>query len=114
MPIWRRLYYPSEGERNSPVTSLKTLLDFNEQANFIDRFKNMSELEMTEWPHDWRKHIDGFYQLTAGNFRAYYAIRGRDIVILHVCRKVGRRARPQDLEITSRNLISYEKYIGEK
>jgi hypothetical protein len=112
MPIWNIQYFPPKGERNSPVDSLNTRLDVNEQANFVERFLKMSELEMTEWAHDWRKHIGVIYQLTAGNFRAYYGIRGRLIIIVHVCRKVGRTARKQDLRIAEQNLVDYDKYKG--
>ncbi len=113
MPIWSISYFPAEGERNSPITGLKTLLTKDEQANFTERFGKMSELEMTEWNHDWRKKIDGYYQLTSGNFRAYYTIKGRNITILYVCRKHSQKAdRRRDLASVERNLISYLKQSG--
>src|SRR6266508_1579191 len=112
MPIWNIIYFPPEGERNSPVNSLKARLNEDEQANFVERFSKMSELEMTEWAHNWRKRIGAFYQLTSGNFRAYYGIRGRLIIIVHVCRKVGQKAKTQDLQTAEQNLIDYEKYKG--
>lgn len=109
MRIWNILYFPPKGERNSPIDNLRTRLDADEQANFVERFLKMSELEMTEWAHDWRKRIGAVYQLTAGNFRAYYGIRGRQIIIVHVCRKVGQKAKTQDLGIAEQNLIDYER-----
>ena len=114
MPIWNIVYFPPESERNSPIDSLKTRLSVQEQANFVERFSKMRELEMTEWAHGWRKHIGAVYQLTSGDFRAYYGIRGRLIIIVHVCRKVGKKARPQDLKTAEQNLVDYEKYKGGK
>jgi hypothetical protein len=112
MPIWNILYFPPEGERNSPINSLKTRLSDDEQADLTERFSKMGDLEMTEWANNWRKHIGALYQLTSGNFRAYYGIRGRLIIIVHICRKVGQKAKPQDLKIAEQNLVDYEKYKG--
>ena len=71
------------------------------------RLLTISELETGDWPY-WVKMISGIYQLTAGDFRVYFGLFERKIVISHVCRKVGQTAKKKDLDRASINFQNYK------
>jgi len=109
MALWNLEFFPSEGERSSPTDTLKRLCNPTEQAEFVQKFKTLGELEHKNWTFKWLKPVKGFYQVTQGNFRAYFHINNKKIVILHFCRKVTQKARDEDINISEANWRRYER-----
>ena len=107
---WEIVYFPAEGEKHSPVGILKYLVPANDQANIIRRLTSISELETGDWPH-WVKMVKHLYQLTAHDYRVYFGLINRKIVICHICRKEGQKANPGDLDRARKNLSDYIESI---
>ena len=109
MAVWNIEYYPSDGQRNSPSDALKQLCTPEEQAGFRMKFRNLGELPSALWNFSWLKPVRGLYQVRQGNFRAYFRLDNKTIVVLHVCRKPGRKASDEDINIAEAN---WRKYKG--
>jgi phage-related protein len=107
MAKWEIVFFPSAGERYSPIDALKGLPRPNDKALIIRRLELISELEMGEWPY-WVKIVDKHYQVTAGDYRVYFGIIGRRIVICHICRKVSQKALKSDLDRARLNFNNYK------
>jgi phage-related protein len=109
MALWDLIYYPVEGERNSPIDSFKELCDPSSQAEFQLKFRNLREFEYTDWQFKWLKQVRGFFQVKQGNFRAYFRLNKKVIVVLHYCRKVSQKAKDDDIRIAEANWKKYER-----
>jgi mRNA-degrading endonuclease RelE of RelBE toxin-antitoxin system len=101
------VYFPKEGNKHSPIFLLDSLCSTNEIAHFKVKLDQLSELETGFWNFKWLEYFQNLYQVTQGNFRLYFEIIDENMVVSHVCRKVGRKARSQDLERARLNLRDY-------
>jgi phage-related protein len=107
MAIWCVVFFPEAGETDSPFDYITSRPE-NEAAQIIHRLETIAELETVNWPPKWTKKIDGeIHQLTAGRNRLYYCLGRGTIVILHACKKAGRKARRKDI---NRAGIHYSEY----
>lgn len=110
MDIWKIVYYPAPGERNSPMGYIANLSNKEGQATLIHRLKFLCQNELADWPHTWCHKITGkVYQLTAGASRVMFCLDDNRLVILHACKKVGQKTRSQDIERAERH---YELYLA--
>lgn len=109
MVLWNLEYFPTDGERNSPSDALKTLCTPEEQAGFNLKFRNLRELEYGQWNFGWLKQVRGFYQMRQGDFRAYFRLDKKTIVVVHVCRKVRPTALDEDISTAKTNWKRYER-----
>jgi mRNA-degrading endonuclease RelE of RelBE toxin-antitoxin system len=100
------VYFPNEG-KHSPVILLKSLCNNSDISHFLNKLEQLAELDTASWNFSWLEHFKGLYQVKQGNFRLYFQLIRDEIVVSHVCRKVGRTARPQDLERAKLNLKDY-------
>ena len=109
--IWNVIYYPPKGENNSPEDILYSYYPVD-QNKITRSLTTISNLEMYHWPPKWVKLIKNIdlYQLTAGDFRAYFGISGKNIVVCHICRKRSQEAKDIDL---NRANINFNKYVKE-
>jgi len=111
MAKWEKVFFPPEGEKHSPIDALKNIPRPGDQALIMRRLALISELETGDWPH-WVKMVNKNYQVTAGDYRVYFNLYGRKMVICHICRKVSRKALQSDLDRAStnfRNFLESEK-----
>jgi phage-related protein len=112
MPKWTVVFFPPSGESDSPYDCILGLSNNAEAAQILHRLSALSELDLTDWPHSWIHKISGkIYQLTAGNNRVLYCLDEKQIVVLHVCRKVKRKTLSKDI---SRAETHYYEYITQK
>jgi ribosomal protein L20 len=109
MPIWKIEYFPAKGERNSPIDKLGEICNIAEKAGFQQKIKILGELESQHWNFGWLKQVKGFYQIRQGDFRGYFKLLEKSIVVLHFCRKVAKKAREAELRIAKVNSGKYEK-----
>jgi len=113
MSLWEIEYFPAKGERNSPTDKLGEICDIDEQAEFQQKFRTLRELEAKYWSFKWLKPVKGFYQVHQGNFRGYFKLYGRKIVVFHFCRKVANKIKVEDVRIAESNRERYEKGLHE-
>ena len=109
MPIWNIVFFPPKGDRNAPTDKLREICNAKEQAHFRKKLGLLRELEYKDWDFSWLKQVTGFYQFRHGNFRGYFKLDGKTIVVLHFCRKVQDEATEEDLRVASNNWARYEK-----
>jgi hypothetical protein len=101
------IYFPEEGNKHSPTGLLTALCDERDIEHFIEKLETLCELGVGNWPFKWLEHFQDMYQITQGNFRLYFGIADNKIIVCHVCRKVGRKAKTKDLTRASLNLQDY-------
>ncbi len=108
MAITNIIYFPAEGDKYSPVDLFKTLCDVRGKVHFTEKLEMLRELGTSHWHFKWLEHFDDIYQVTQGNFRLYFKIINGMMIVCHVCRKVSRKAKPEDLHRAKLNLQQYE------
>ena len=106
MAKWEKVFFPPEGEKHSPIDALKEIPRPSDQALIMRRLKVISDLDISDWPH-WVKIVSKNYQVTAGDYRIYFNLLDRKMVICHICRKVSQKALKSDLD---RARINFENY----
>lgn len=105
MQRWNIIFYPIYGARHSPEDFLRDL-SVSDVASIKEKLRTISELETSQWP--WVKMVQGIYQLRSGDFRLYFGIDGRTIIVVcHICRKVSQQARQEDIDRAKANLNQY-------
>lgn len=105
MQRWNIIFYPI-GVRHSPENFLRGL-SLSDVASIQQKLRVISELEASQWP-SWIKMVQGIYQLRSGDFRLYFGIDGRTIIVVcHICRKVSQQARQEDIDWAKTNLKHY-------
>ena len=109
MPLWEIEYFPAKGERNAPVDSLKELCSVDDIVHFQQKLRTLQELEYKDWNFKWLKQVRGFYQIKQGDFRGYFRLYEKKIVVLHFCRKVRQEATDEDIRVATNNSARYEK-----
>jgi phage-related protein len=112
-PIWEIIFYPGRGEKDSPYDYILKLADKNEQAQINHRLEFFRNNEISDWPHLWyHKLVDKIFQLRANNSRIMYFLdsKSKKIVLIHACKKVGQKARSEDIK---RAIKHYKDYISE-
>ena len=102
------IYHPKSGDKHSPGTLLGSLCNPNEQAHFLQKLELLATLETSAWHFPWLEHLNSFYQVRQGNYRMYFDLVNNDIIVVHVCRKVARRALQNDLDRALNNLRDYQ------
>jgi phage-related protein len=108
---WQIDFFPPSGESNSPYDYIRDLPNASEKAQIIHRLETISELEIGDWPHPWIHKLAGkIFQLSAGDNRVMFCLVARTIVVLHACRKVGRRTKRADIQ---RAQIHYDEYMSQ-
>jgi phage-related protein len=110
MVIWEKIFYPPAGEKHSPVDVLRISVPVNVQALIKRKLITLSELEIGDWPY-WVKMVNKMYQVKANDYRVYFGLISKQMIICHICRKVGRKANPRDLERARRNFNDYIESI---
>ena len=108
MVKWEKVFFPPAGERHSPIDALKDIPRPNAKALIKRRLDLISELEIGDWPY-WVKIVDNHYQVTAGDYRVYFGLIGRKMVICHICRKVSQKALKSDLDRARINFNDYKE-----
>jgi phage-related protein len=108
MAKWEKVFFPPEGEKHSPIDSLKNIPRPGDKALIMRRINLISGLEIGDWP-PWVKIVDKNYQVTAGDYRVYFNLSGRKMVICHICRKVSQKALKSDLDRARINFINYQE-----
>ena len=106
MARWNIIFFPPSGARHSPVDTLKSIAQSSAQALIMRRLGTIGQLEIGDWPH-WVKMVSHIHQLTAGDYRVYFGLVERTIVVCHICRKVGQKAKKSDLGTATANLNNY-------
>ena len=106
MGKWEIVFYPPEGEKHSPIDILKHIPRPSDQALITRRLDLISDLEMGDWPH-WVKMVESLYQVTAGDYRVYFDLDGKKMIICHICRKVSQKALKSDLDRARNNFNNY-------
>jgi putative component of toxin-antitoxin plasmid stabilization module len=111
MPLWKIGYYPEQDDKKSPYTRIQSLTDVNE-AVFINRkLELLADLNRMAWSNfvELKPIEKDIFQITAGNHRIYLSLdqRQKTIVVFHVCRKVGQRARKVDIQTAIKNKRNY-------
>jgi mRNA-degrading endonuclease RelE of RelBE toxin-antitoxin system len=115
MPRWNMRFEPPPGERKSPADYIDGLDDPKDKALIYRHLRMIQNLEFIDWsvkPITRRK--TSIYQLTVGNFRVYLDFKDDKIVIFHVCRKVGQKAKKEDLNIAFSNYQNFTNKIKKK
>ena len=107
MPLWNIEFYPIEGNRRSPIDFLKVNCSSNDLALINAKLKSIQDLQRADWPSTWVKQIRKVYQMRQGDFRIYFGVTGRTLVVCHACRKVSQKAKPQDIRTAENNPKSY-------
>lgn len=107
MSIKKIEFFPSQGHRNSPEDFLLTFCSDEESASIIGKLNKLREIPMRNWPKKWAKPVDEFKQLRHGDFRAFYQVIDNNIIVFHICRKVGNRIKKKDIRIARANLNDY-------
>lgn len=110
--IYQIRFYPESGGRFSPVDFIQSLTNTNEVAVIKRQLETISCFYPQYWGQYGKieKVVKDLYQITAGNHRLYCLIDGEYIVVVFICRKVGRKARRQDLD---RAVINQRRYLDE-
>jgi phage-related protein len=108
MAKWEIVFFPSSGEKHSPIDALKNIPRPNDKVKIMRQIELISDLETGDWPH-WVKMVDKNYQVTAGDYRVYFNLSGRKMVICHICRKVSQKALKSDLDRARINFINYQE-----
>lgn len=109
MVLWNLVFHPKTGERNSPVDRLSADdCSQTERANIMQKLSHLQQLQPVNWPYKWSKPIEEFKELIQGDFRVFYQLIGRTIVVCHVCRKVGKKAKRSDIDIARANSDDYK------
>jgi len=106
MQRWNIIFYPVYGVRHAPENFLRGL-SASDIASIQQKLRAIGELETSQWP-SWVKRVQGIYQLRSGDFRLYFGIDGRTIIVVcHICRKVSQQARQEDIDRAKANLNQY-------
>jgi len=109
---WKVDFFPPSGEDDSPYDYILGLSSKKEQGQIFHRLETMSKLEMADWPSlKVHKIVDKIFQLPAGANRALFCLDSGTIVVLHACRKAGRKTKPADIQ---RAQIHYAEYMSQK
>jgi hypothetical protein len=96
---WKVDFFPYSGENNSPYDYVLGLSSERERERIILHLDAMSKLEMAEWQSlKVHKIVDKIFQLPIGAHRALFCLDEGTIVVLHVCRKVGRKTKRKDIQ----------------
>lgn len=110
MKLWNLVFFPESGERNSPYDRLNVGdCSPQEKANIISKLKHLQELKQIDWPSKWAKPIEEFKELVHGDFRVFHVLVEDTIVVCHVCRKVGQKAKKRDIRLARANLEGYQE-----
>lgn len=115
MPLWIVAYYPPSGESDSPYDKIQSIDDVKEAASIDNLLEMLADLTYMEWSCHVKlkpvvKKYNKLLQITDGNYRVYLSLSRSEkkIIVLHVCRKVGRKAKPEDI---NRAVIHYREYF---
>jgi hypothetical protein len=106
--VWRVEFFPPRGEGHSRADFLLSIAG-SDAALITRRLDAIRQLPAKDWPPAWIKRVAGLCQLRAGDYRAYLMIDERTIVVCHICRKVSRQARREDLDRAWANYEAYQK-----
>jgi phage-related protein len=108
MQLWKLVFHPKRGEKNSPLDRMDQHdCSLAERAAINTKLTKLQELPVEDWPYKWSKPIQEFKELVQGDFRVFYKLMGATVVVCHVCRKVGNKAKPADIETARANLNDY-------
>jgi hypothetical protein len=105
---WRVEFFTPRGASHSPADFLLSIAG-SDAALITRRLGIIGQLPAKDWPSAWIKRVAGLYQLRAGDYRAYLMIDERTIVVCHICRKVSRQARREDLDRAWANYEAYQR-----
>ena len=106
------VYYPNNEHRNSPLQYIGKL-EVNGNKKDANKILNkISIVARTRYPEieiNNVKQIGNVYQYSIDAHRVYFAIiqNNTTIVVTHICRKVSRKAKKQDLDMAENNLSEY-------
>jgi phage-related protein len=113
MPRWKMIFTPPYGNKKSPKDIILKIKNPKEKATIYNHLKLICTLESQDWPDT--KPIDHLteriYQITVGNHRIYANIFEDIIIVTHVCRKVGQKAKESDLDAAVNN---WQDFINKK
>lgn len=107
MPRWEIVFYPPANKRHSPVDIINSISRMSDIALIRRRIDHIGGLDPKDWPSQWVKMIEGLYQMYAGDYRVYFGLTGKTMVICHICRKVSQKAKRDDLNVASKNYRDY-------
>lgn len=108
MQLWYLVFHPKRGVRNSPLDRMDADdCSLAEKARINTKLSKLQEIPEQHWPHNWAKPVQEFKELVQGDFRVFYKLVGHTIVVCHMCRKVGQKAKKSDIEIARANLNDY-------
>jgi phage-related protein len=112
MPDWPIVFYPPPGEQDSPYDYIASLANPHEKAHIMRRLDVLGSTPQGAWPDRWMHKIsDNIWQLTVGDNRIMYCLCEGTILVLHACRKKGKKARPKDIQ---RAEIHYAEFMERK
>jgi putative component of toxin-antitoxin plasmid stabilization module len=111
MTLWVVEFYPPYGKRYSPVDVIEGISDRNTTALIYRRLDTISKLRIGDWPY-WVKMVSGLYQMTANDYRVYFGLIGKTIVVCHSCRKTTRKAKRSDLDRARASFENYKRNIA--
>jgi hypothetical protein len=117
MTIWYLFYCSSDIVNDPPdETLLRLSKDSPGEAAKIDlKLATLCGLEIQNWPPKWVEKIArNRFQLRAGNFRIYFGVYIKEIIVFHICRKMAQKALRSDLERARLNQEAYEKWMEGK
>lgn len=109
MHLWEMEFFPPSGEKYSPIDALNDIKKANEKAIIMRHLDLIPDRESWDWPNV--KKVQGIYQLTADNYRVYFDLSKRKIIICHICRKVSQKANPSDIRRAKNNFHDYLESI---
>lgn len=107
MPLWDLVFYPREGQRDSPIDFLRANCNPQELARINAKLQGLQALHVADWPKSWYKQVGGLYQMRQGDFRIYFELVNRIIVVCYACRKVSQKAKQTDIKAARRSLENY-------
>jgi phage-related protein len=109
MLLWKLVFYPKSGEKNSPVDRMNERdCSQKERASINAKLIQMQSMRKVDWPYNWAKPIEELLELKQGDFRVFHQLVEDTIVVCHVCRKVSNKAKKQEIEIARTNLNDYK------
>lgn len=107
MTYYRVVFYPLEGENNSPVDILLGL-DERYRTSIQKHLEKFEKLEYQDWPRSWvKKHTGDIRQTDCGDYRVLFVLDEPYLVVLHVFVKQSQKTHPRD---TRRAISNYEQY----
>ncbi len=110
-PIFDLEFFPESGRNYSPSDFIEGLTNNTEAAKIKQRLELLMNHPQKEWGHyvEITKIDEDLLQITAGPHRFYCFVNDQTIIVFYICRKVGQKARRQDLNRAKINRDSYFK-----